>query len=93
MPTDLRQEWKIRWGHGDFRQGLHRQEACQLGNMDFIGAKGRGWLRHEGLTGQEIDGAGSPGLTWERRLANREDIQWTVNGAALLFEPNTGIGD
>src|SRR5215207_8574919 len=93
MPTDLPQDGKICRCHREFRQRLNRHCAGELCDMDFVGTKCEGWLSRECSTGQEIDRARPPGLTGKSRLADGEDIIWTVQCTRYVGQANTGIGD
>src|SRR5512134_764713 len=42
VPTDLHQEGKICRCYREFRQWLNRYGACELCDMDFVGAKCEG---------------------------------------------------
>src|SRR5688572_32546594 len=93
MPTDLHQERKILRCDRKFRQWWNRHEACQLRDMNFIGAKWDRWLESEGAARQEIDCARSPGSIRKSCLADREDIIGSVDVTGFVGEANTGIGD
>ena len=93
MPTDLHQEGKICRGNRELRNWLNRHKTCELWDMDLVGAKCHGWLESECTLWQEIDRAGSPGLSGKSRSADGEDIVWTVQCTCFIGKANTGIGD
>src|SRR4030095_17151118 len=93
MSTDLHQERKICRCNRELSQWLNIYKTCELCDMDLVGTKCDGWLKRECVPWTEIDSARSPGLAWESRFADGEDIVWPVQCPCFVRKADTGISN